>query len=128
MPQKIVGDLTIRLEYDGLTKKELFYSFITLYAEGDKDVKKVVEKIKGIVYDYRDKEVIRDRLQYLRAGKKNRKMVGEMDKKADEAKKMYGLTETETEEIFDILASEEEILQNDDTNIRNFHDEEKKEH
>lgn len=85
------ADLRIRLKYDGLTQVQFFQAIITGYLDRDAGI---IEYIK----------TVKERL--AKQGKRKINKSHSLYRQGEENKKLFKLTEEETEELFDIIAQE----------------------
>ena len=85
------ADLRIRLRYDGLTQVQFFQAIITGYLDKDPGI---IEYIKAV------KEKL------AKQGKRKISKSHSLYQQGEESKKLFKLSEEETEELFDIIAQE----------------------
>ena len=85
------ADLRIRLHVDELKQGEFFRAIVSGYIDQDEDLLKFLDK-------YKSQAKIRKRILY------------KSYEKAKETKNKFGLSEEEVENIFDIIAEEDEDL------------------
>tara|TARA_Y100000034_G_C6807415_1_gene362638 strand:- start:361 stop:681 length:321 start_codon:yes stop_codon:yes gene_type:complete len=87
------ADLKIRLKYDGFSQQQFFHTLMDAYLEKDEDVMKFIFRFKE-----------ENKVQTI--GK--RKIAKRLYKKEAQVKTDFGLNEDELENIFDIIANNEE--------------------
>ena len=87
------ADLKIRLKYDGLSQQQFFHMLMDAYLEKDKDV-------MNFVFRYKEENKVQT------IGK--RKIAKKLYKKEAQVKEDFGLNEDELQNIFDIIANNEE--------------------
>ena len=85
------ADLKIRLRYDGITQVQFFQAIITGYLDKDP---RVIEFIRSV------KEKL------AKQGKRKISKSHSLYEQGEENKRLFKLTEEETEELFDIIAQE----------------------
>ncbi len=85
------ADLKIRLRYDGITQVQFFQALITGYIDKDPRVMEYIQSVKA---------------ELAKHGKKRIKKSYSLYQDGEESKKLFKLTEEETEELFDIIAQE----------------------
>ena len=85
------ADLRIRLRYDGITQVQFFQSIITGYLDKDPRIIDYVRAVKE---------------KLAKQGKRKIKKSQSLYEKGENNKRLFKLTEEETEEIFDIIAQE----------------------
>lgn len=83
--------MRIRLSYDGLTQKQFFQNILIAYVEGDESILAFVENLK-------------ERLLIHSA--KNRLKTKKMTEASRLTKRNFSLSESEKEEIFDLISKE----------------------
>lgn len=91
--EKESADLKIRLRYDGLQQSEFFRTLLKMYVAQDPLMLQIVERIK------QDQRVM---------GKKRLKNTKDDYEKADKVLEDLGITESDKQDIFDIIAMETE--------------------
>jgi len=85
------ADLRIRLRYDGITQVQFFQSIITGYLDKDPRIIDYIRTVKE---------------KLAKQGKRKIKKSQSLYEKGENNKRLFKLTEEETEEIFDIIAQE----------------------
>ena len=88
---KTHAELLIRLRHDGFRQGEFFRNFVSLYLKNDSRVLSITEELREEKQKY---------------GKKKRKEIQDSYVRRSDKEKLYGLTEAEKEEIFDLLELE----------------------
>lgn len=91
--EKESADLKIRLRYDGLQQSEFFRTLLKMYVAQDPLMLQIVERIK------QNQRVM---------GKKRLKNTKDDYEKADKVLEDLGITESDKQDIFDIIAMETE--------------------
>tara|TARA_R100000664_G_C2737335_1_gene126516 strand:- start:537 stop:872 length:336 start_codon:yes stop_codon:yes gene_type:complete len=89
------ADLKIRLHYDGLTQRDFFRMVVTGYIEQD-------ERMVDFIREYKEKNKI--------FGKQRLAKTKSLYDKSRQMKDVFGLDESEIEDIFDIIAKENNEL------------------
>tara|TARA_R100001594_G_scaffold142650_1_gene189759 strand:- start:293 stop:628 length:336 start_codon:yes stop_codon:yes gene_type:complete len=89
------ADLKIRLHYDGITQRNFFRMIVTGYIEQD-------ERIIDFIREYKEKNRV--------FGKQRLAKTKSLYEKSQQMKNVFGLDENEIEDIFDIIAKENNEL------------------
>lgn len=85
------ADLRIRLRYDGLTQVQFFQAIITGYLDKDPGIVEYIKTVKE---------------KLAKQGKRKISKSHSLYQQGEESKKLFKLSEEETEELFDIIAQE----------------------
>jgi len=85
------ADLRIRLRYDGLTQVQFFQAIITGYLDKDPGIVEYIKTVKE---------------KLAKQGKRKISKSHSLYQQGEENKKLFKLSEEETEELFDIIAQE----------------------
>ena len=86
--EKLSADLKIRLRYDNLSQTKFFAGIVSLYLENDKDMMRVIEKVK---------------INKRAMGKTKLKRSKQDIEKGENTMKQIGLSESDRQHIYDMI-------------------------